>query len=72
MGKYIWAWGYDGTVLYVYEVYKPKFRRYHRLRQVKYFYTSSFDDVQAVAEEFIARLEAVTPTNNPSKGDAER
>ncbi len=62
MGKhYVWAWGYDGTIMFVYEVYQPKFRRCHKLRKVKYFYTDAFNDVQTVAEQFIDRLEQ--PTN---------
>lgn len=57
MSKYIWCWGYDGTIMYVYEVYKPRFRSFHKLRCVKSWYTSEFDDVQLVAEQFIERIE---------------
>lgn len=58
MSKYIWVWGYDGTVMYVYEVYQTRFTKRHRLNQIKHWYTNSFTDVQKVAEEFIEKLES--------------
>lgn len=58
MSKYIWAWGYDGTVMYVYEVYKPWWSRFHKLKQVKHFYTQDFTDVRVTAENLVNRLNA--------------
>lgn len=62
MSKFIWAWGVDGSVMYVYEVIPPRrFHPYHQLRQIKHFYTDNFEgDVQGMAEDFIKRLEEVT------------
>lgn len=58
MSKYIWAWGTDGTIMYVYEVYQTRFLKRHKLNHMKHWYTSDFNDVQTVAEQFIERLEA--------------
>lgn len=60
MNKFIWAWGSDGSVMYIYEVMPPsRFCRYHKLKQIKLFYSGDFKNVKTTAEDFIKRLENV-------------
>lgn len=55
--KLIWSWNSDGTVMYVLRVYQTRFFKRFKLQPVRTFYTSDFDDVKQVAEDFISRYE---------------
>lgn len=66
MSDYIWSWGYDGSVLDVFEVYYSFWTGRTKLKRIKHFYTADFTDVVATAEKFIARLEeADTVSEDP-------
>lgn len=54
--KLFWVWDVDGSILYVKRAYYTRFTKRLKMETVDYFYTSSFDDVVKVAEDFIARV----------------
>ncbi len=61
MGRFIWGWSSDGTVIHIYEVIPPRrFHPYHQLKQIKSFYTIDYADTLEVATDFIERLKEAT------------
>lgn len=57
MNKLVWHWGYDGTVLYVKQIYQTRFLKRYKLKPVIHFYTKDFSNVKKTAENFIKRYE---------------
>lgn len=57
---YFWQWSSDGSVMYVKAMYVSRFLKRLTYKTVAVYYTSDYTDVQAVAEEHIERLQALT------------